>query len=82
MTSQLPLDQLAPMVPLKDYPRYLIEPSGHVYYRTDSGDLRPLKVRQTSRGRLYVHVHDDDGRRHCLGIKKLLIDAFLEDEQP
>lgn len=73
----IPAEQLALMAPVAAYPGYFISPDGPVYYQTQSGELRPLKIRQTARGRLYVRVHDADGRRHEPGIRKLLIDTFL-----
>lgn len=73
------VDQLALVAPLKDHPGYFISPDGPVYSNL-SGELRPLKIRQTRRGRVYVHVYDAAGKRHCLGIRKLLDETFMKDE--
>lgn len=61
--------------PLDSHPGYFIDPSGQVYSKL-SGELRPVKLRQTSRGRVYVHIYDASGRRQHIGVRKLLIDTF------
>jgi hypothetical protein len=67
------------VTPVAAYPGYFISPDGPVYYRNRSGELQPLKIRRRALGRLYVRIYVD-GRRHELGIKKLLIDTFLKGE--
>lgn len=75
----IPIDQAALIAPITAHPGYLIDTEGNVYSRL-SGELRPIKLRQTRRGRLYVYIYDVNGRRQYIGIKKLLTDTFVKDE--
>ena len=63
------------LLPLPDRPDYFINPYGQVYSKK-SGELRPLKIRQTSHGKFFVHIYETQGRRQTLGIRKLLADTF------
>lgn len=72
------LDHATEPVALRDHPGHFIGPDGQVYKKLSSGELRPLRMRLTPKGRVFVRIYDEAGRRHCVGVKKLLVNAYVD----